>query len=143
MRKNIISLLVVVVVCILLNGCAYQIGNVRGVINPLVPTYIDMGYYGGGYYGSGYYQSTPVCRPWGGQIICENVAVPQTMYYSNPPVYLNYGYSGWWPGNGNFIYVQGVDRRIHRHSYNPPAPRQHHFQQRHNWQQHPRGMRKR
>ena len=73
-----------------------------------------------GYYNQGsqvIYTQVPVCRPWYGQMLCENVVVPQTVYYNNPPFNPGYAWSGWYTNQNQpgFVFFIGNDGRHHRH----------------------------
>lgn len=103
--KKICIFVAIIMACMVVSGCTYRIGNVQGVINPfLVPV--------GGY---GYsYQNVPICRPWGGHIVCENVAMPQQVYYGNAPFNPGYGWQSWYYEPGFTVFI-GNDGRHHRH----------------------------
>ena len=117
MKKYFIFSLAVVA-CVMFSGCAYRIGNVQGVINPFL-----MPMQGYGYYQTTTYQNAPICRPWYGHIVCENVIVPQTMYYNNAPFNPGYAWNSWYTEPGFTVFID-LSGRHHRYNSVPLARQQ-------------------
>lgn len=88
-----------------------SVGNLQGIINPFIVTAQTDGYY------QTTYQNVPVCRPWYGQIVCENVVVPQQVYYNNAPFNPGYSWQYWYtmPEQPEFVFFFGSDGRHHCH----------------------------
>jgi len=111
MKTNYTFLIVMVITSAIIGGCAFKVGNVQGVINPfIIPAQTD------GYYQTTY-QNVPVCRPWYGQIVCENVEVPQQLYYNNAPLNPGYNWQYWYTMSAQpgFVFFFGSDGRHYRH----------------------------
>jgi hypothetical protein len=111
MMKQYVILMVIIPAALIISGCAFKVGNVAGVINPfIIPAQTD------GYYQMTY-QNVPVCRPWYGRIVCENVVVPQQVYYSHAPFNPGYNWQYWYTVSAQpgFVFFFSSEGRHHRH----------------------------